>query len=171
MTETAVFAGGCFWCLEPLFDQIKGVISVTPGYAGGTVPNPTYEQVCEGNTGHLEVVKIDFDSSLVSYAELLQVFWHNIDPLDPKGQFCDKGDQYLTAIFYVNEQQKELAEKSKEEIAKVLGGQQIYTQIRPLLAFHPAEDYHHAFYRKNSTRYQAYQSCCGRAPRLKELWG
>jgi peptide-methionine (S)-S-oxide reductase len=157
--------------LEPLFDKIEGVISTTSGYAGGRVPNPTYEQVCEGNTGHLEVVKIVFNPSKVDYSRLLEVFWHHIDPTDPKGQFCDKGEQYLSAIFYTSETQKHLAEQSKAEIVHALKGQPIYTQIRPLSAFYPAENYHQSFYEKNPAHYQSYRSCCGRDQRLKELWG
>lgn len=171
LTEVAVFAGGCFWCMEPLFDQLAGVISVTSGYAGGDVDNPSYEQVCDGNTGHLEVIKIVFDPSIISYSQLLNIFWHHIDPTDPQGQFCDKGEQYLSAIFYTHDQQRALAEQSKAEVATVLKGQPIYTQIRPLTAFYPAEEYHQEFHQKNPGRYQAYRSCCGRDQRLKQLWG
>lgn len=170
-TETAVFAGGCFWCLEPLFDRLEGVISTASGYAGGSVANPTYEEVCEGNTGHLEVVKIVFDPALISYTKLLDIFWHHIDPTDPYGQFCDKGEQYLSAIFYTDEEQRSLAENSKQAVAKALRGQKVYTQIRPLTNFYPAEDYHQDFYQKSPGRYQAYSSCSGRKERLKELWG
>ena len=171
MTEVAVFAGGCFWCMEPLFDKLKGVISTTSGYVGGIVAHPSYEQVCKGNTGHLEAVKIVFDPLIITYSELLDVFWHHIDPTDPQGQFCDKGEQYLSAIFYADERQKTVAEGSKGEIAKALNGQPIYTQIRPLTLFNPAEDYHQEFYQKNPAHYQSYRSCCGRDQRLKELWG
>lgn len=157
--------------MEPLFDKLSGVISTMPGYAGGTVLNPSYEEVCEGTTGHLEVVKIVFDPSLISYSQLLDVFWHHIDPTDPLGQFCDKGEQYLSAIFYADVKQKDFAESSKEAVARELRGQKIYTQIRPLTNFYPAEEYHQEFYQKSPGRYQAYQSCCGRQQRLKELWG
>ena len=170
-TESAVFAGGCFWCVEPLFDRLEGVVSTASGYAGGTVANPNYEEVCEGNTGHLEAVKIVFDPSIITYSQLLDIFWHHLDPDDPQGQFCDKGEQYLSAIFYANDLQRSLAEESKKEIARALKGQFIYTQIRPLTNFYPAEDYHQEFHEKNPSRYQAYRSCCGRDQRLKELWG
>jgi peptide-methionine (S)-S-oxide reductase len=157
--------------MEPLFDRLEGVVSTSSGYAGGTVVNPTYEEVCEGNTGHLEVVKIDFDPSIISYSRLLDIFWHHIDPTDPQGQFCDKGEQYLSAIFYANDQQRNLAEESKRDVTRALRGQTIYTQIRPLTHFYPAEDYHQEFHEKNPSRYQAYRSCCGRDQRLRELWG
>lgn len=169
--EVAVFAGGCFWCIEPLFDRLDGVISTASGYIGGTFAHPTYREVCEGNTGHLEAVQIVFDPKKISYAHLLNLFWHHIDPTDRYGQFCDKGSQYLTAIFYANEQQRQLAEESKKEIARELGGQPIYTQIRPMEVFYPAEDYHQEFYLKDPLRYHTYTSCCGRAERLRELWG
>lgn len=170
MEEVAVFAGGCFWCLEPLFDRLEGVISVLPGYTGGTVPDPTYEEVCEGNTGHLEAVKIVFDPARISYAKLLDLFWHHIDPTDPLGQFCDKGEQYLSAVFYADEDQRALAEKTKAEIAQQLR-QTVHTQIRRAGPFYPAEKYHQEFYIKNSERYKAYSSCCGRTERLRQLWG
>jgi peptide-methionine (S)-S-oxide reductase len=169
--ETAVFAGGCFWCVEPLFDRLEGVISVSSGYAGGTFINPSYEEVCQGNTGHLEVVKVVFDPTRISYAKLLDIFWHHIDPTDPIGQFCDKGPQYLSAIFYTSEEQRELAESTKSQVSAFLRGHKVYTQIRPLTHFYPAEDYHQDFHNKNPGRYQAYRSCCGRDQRLKELWG
>ncbi len=169
--EKAVLAGGCFWCLEPLFDRIDGIISVRSGYAGGSIPHPSYEQVCSGSTGHLEAVEIVFDPLRLSYSQLLDVFWHHIDPTDPFGQFCDKGEQYLSAIFYVDQTQKNIAEQSKQKIAQQLKGKQIYTQIRPLDVFYPAEEYHQEFYQKNPGRYQSYRSCCGRDQRLKELWG
>jgi peptide-methionine (S)-S-oxide reductase len=169
--EVAVFAGGCFWCMEPLFDRLEGVISTLPGYTGGTTSEPSYSEVCEGNTGHLEAVKIVFDPSKIGYSQLLDLFWRHIDPLDPDGQFCDKGEQYLSAIFYVDEQQRSVAKRSKEEIAKALKGLPIYTQIRPLSIFYPAEDYHREFYLKDPLRYKSYSSCCGRVERLRELWG
>jgi peptide-methionine (S)-S-oxide reductase len=169
--EEAVFAGGCFWCMEPLFDHLDGVDSVTSGYSGGMFPNPSYEEVCRGNTGHLEAVKIVFDPSKISYAKLLDIFWHHIDPLDPYGQFCDKGEQYKSAIFYCNEAQRAQAKKTKDEIAHQLNGKAIYTQIRPLDTFYPAEEYHQRFYASHSAHYKQYRSCCRRDERLKELWG
>jgi methionine-S-sulfoxide reductase len=168
--EVAIFAGGCFWCIEPLFDRLEGVISTLPGYTGGSVVNPTYNEVCEGTTGHLEVVKIVFDPSKISYSTLLNKFWHHIDPLDPYGQFSDKGEQYLSAIFYADERQKALAEESKEEIARILR-KPVYTQIRPMSVFYPAEKYHQEFYLKDPARYKAYSSGCGRVERLRQLWG
>jgi peptide-methionine (S)-S-oxide reductase len=170
-TEEAIFAGGCFWCMEPIFDQLEGVISITSGYTGGVFPNPGYEEVCQGNTGHLEAVKVVYDPSKISYDRLLDIFWHNIDPLDPYGQFCDKGEQYKSAIFYVNNQQKISAKKSKDAIEQLLNGKAIYTQIRPLDVFYPAEDYHQKFYETNPIHYKSYRSCCRRDERLKELWG
>lgn len=167
----AIFAGGCFWCMEPIFDRLDGVISTLPGYIGGNVANPTYNQVCQGNTGHLEAVKIVFDSSKIRYSQLLDLFWHHIDPTDPNGQFCDKGEQYLSAIFYADDEQMLLAEKSKQKIAKELRGLPIYTQIRPMSVFYPAEEYHQGFYLKDPLRYNSYSSCCGRVERLRQLWG
>ncbi len=169
--EVAIFAGGCFWCVEPLFDRLEGVISTLPGYTGGSFLNPTYQEVCEGNTGHIEAVKIVFDPSKITYAKLLDIFWHHIDPTDPDGQFCDKGPQYLSAIFYADEHQKVLAEESKKEISRELKGQWIFTQIRKMEPFYPAEEYHQEFYIKDPLRYKSYSSCCGRSERLRELWG
>lgn len=169
--EEAVFAGGCFWCMEPIFDKLQGVISVISGYTGGSFPNPSYEEVCQGNTGHLEAVKIVYDPNEITYDKLLEVFWHNIDPLDPYGQFCDKGEQYKAAIFYGNDEQKMLAKKSKDAMELLLRGKAIYTQIRPLDIFYSAEDYHQRFYKTNPVHYKSYRSCCRRDERLKELWG
>ncbi len=169
--EEAIFAGGCFWCIEPLFDRLHGVLSTMPGYIGGSVPNPTYAEVCSGKTGHLEAVKIVFDPEEMTYSKLLDLFWHHIDPLDPSGQFCDQGEQYHSAIFYTSEQQKILATKSKEGMAKILKGKTIHTQIREASQFYPAEEYHQGFYFKDSTGYKSYSSCSGRAERLSELWG
>jgi peptide-methionine (S)-S-oxide reductase len=168
--EEAVFAGGCFWCMEPIFDKLEGVVSVISGYTGGTFSNPRYEEVCQGNTGHLEAVKVAYDPDKISYDKLLDIFWHNIDPLDAYGQFCDKGEQYKSAIFYVNEEQKVLAKMSKAAIEPLFNGKAIYTQIRPLEIFYPAEDYHQKFYQTNPVHYKSYRSCCRREERLKELW-
>jgi peptide-methionine (S)-S-oxide reductase len=170
MNEEAVFAGGCFWCMEPIFDKLEGVISVSSGYTGGAVPNPSYEEICQGTTGHLEAIKISYDPTKIAYVKLLDIFWHNIDPLDAYGQFCDKGEQYKSAIFYRNEQQAIQAKKSKEEIAQNFKGEAIYTQIRPLETFYPAEDYHQEFYQKNPVHYKSYRNCCRREERLSELW-
>lgn len=169
--QEAVFAGGCFWCMQPPFEKLPGVVSVTAGYAGGTKPNPTYEEVSAGGTGYLESVKVVYDPSKISYSQLLDVFWHNIDPLDPSGQFCDKGNQYLSVIFYADDAQKKLAEASEQKISAQFQGQTVYTQIRPLTTFYPAEEYHQDYYRKNPLRYKFYRANCGRDRRLKEVWG
>jgi peptide-methionine (S)-S-oxide reductase len=171
-TARATFAGGCFWCMEPPYDELDGVISTVSGYAGGEVEDPTYEQVVRGNTGHLEVMQVTYDPSKVSYEELLEVYWLNIDPLDGGGQFCDRGEQYTTAIFYHNERQRRLAEKSREELANSdrFGPRQIKTDIRPLEEFYRAEEYHQDYYKKNPLRYKLYTNACGREQRLNELW-
>jgi peptide-methionine (S)-S-oxide reductase len=168
----ATFAGGCFWCMEPPFDKIPGVVSTTSGYAGGSVVNPSYEQVSAGVSGHTEVVQVVFDPEKTSYERLLEVFWTNIDPFDGGGQFCDRGSQYRTAIFYADEAQKRAAQASKgaiEKSAKLPGS--IVTEITPLDAFYPAEDYHQDYYKKNVRHYQRYRRGCGRDRRLQELWG
>ena len=169
-TAKATFAGGCFWSVELLFDKVDGVLSTISGYTGGAKKNPTYDQVVTGRTGHAESVQITYDPKKVSYEKLLDVFWHNIDPLTPDAQFCDAGSQYRTAVFYHDEMQKRLGEKSK----KALQGrfkQLIVTQIVPVSQFYPAEDYHQDFHLKNPVRYQLYRAGCGRDRRLEELWG
>ena len=170
-TDEAVFAGGCFWCMQPPFDKTPGVLSTTAGYAGGKKPNPTYEEVSAGGTGYIESIKVTYDPSKVTYAQLLDVYWHNVDPLDPKGQFCDKGDQYVSVIFYGDEPQKDLAEKSLLQIQQKLNGQTIYTQIRPLTTFYPAEEYHQDYSEKNPVHYKMYKIGSGREGYLKRLWG
>jgi peptide-methionine (S)-S-oxide reductase len=169
----ATFAGGCFWCMEPPYDELDGVISTISGYSGGHVEDPTYQEVVSGTTGHLEVMQVTYDPSVVSYEELLDVFWVNIDPVDGGGQFCDRGQQYTTAIFYHNEEQRRLAEESREEIAESqdFGMRRIQTDIRPLEEFYRAEEYHQDYYRKNPLRYKLYRTSCGRDRRLEELWG
>jgi len=169
---TATFAGGCFWCMEPAFDKLKGVLSVLPGYTGGSKKDPTYEEVSSGSTGHAESVQIVYDPSKISYSDLLTVFWHNIDPTVKDRQFCDVGNQYRSAIFYHDEEQKELAEASKKalEESKRFKGP-IYTEIVPASTFYPAEEYHRQYYKKNPVRYKFYRWNCGRDARLKELWG
>lgn len=166
----ATFAGGCFWCMEAPFDEVAGVVSTTSGYAGGNKINPTYEEVSAGGTGHAEAVQVAYDSTRISYAQLLAVFWRNIDPLTPNRQFCDSGTQYRSAIFYHNEEQRRLAEASKQRLAGRFS-QPIVTEIVPLQTFYPAEEYHQDFYKKNPLRYKAYRSGCGRDRRLQELWG
>ncbi|MCF8043383.1 MAG: peptide-methionine (S)-S-oxide reductase MsrA [Desulfarculaceae bacterium] len=170
-TATATFAGGCFWCMEPPFDKLDGVISTTSGYTGGHVDNPTYEQVSAGGTGHAEALQVVYDPAKISYAQLLKVFWRNIDPTVKDRQFCDVGNQYRTAIFYHDDEQKRLALESKERLEK--GGKlgDIHTEIVPAGPFYPAEDYHQDYYKNNPIRYKYYRWSCGRDQRLEELWG
>jgi peptide-methionine (S)-S-oxide reductase len=170
--ETAVFAGGCFWCMEAPFDALKGVESTISGYAGGKETNPTYAQVSSGETGHVEAIQITYDPRVVSYAKLLDVFWKNIDPLDPDGQFCDKGPQYRTAIFYRGDEQKALAEKSLEDVKSAKHFKEpITTRLVEATTFYPAEDYHQNYYKVNPSRYKFYRFACGRDARLEEVWG
>ena len=166
----ATFAGGCFWCVEADFDKVDGVISTTSGYTGGHTVNPSYEQVSHGGTGHAEAVEIAYDPAKVSYKKLLDVFWHNIDPLAKDRQFCDHGDQYRSAIFYHDEEQRALAEASKAEVEKCFE-QPVATQIVPAGPFYKAEEYHQDYYKKNPIRYKFYRFNCGRDARLEELWG
>jgi peptide-methionine (S)-S-oxide reductase len=169
---TAIFAGGCFWCMEPPFDKLEGVISTTSGYTSGMQVNPTYGEVSAGKTGHTEALKIVYDPSKISYERLLQVFWRNHDPLTANAQFCDKGSQYRAGIYFGAEEEKRLAESTKAAIAQ--SGrftQPIVTEIVAATAFYPAEDYHQDYYIKNPIRYKYYSTSCGRARRLKELWG
>jgi peptide-methionine (S)-S-oxide reductase len=169
---SAIFAGGCFWCMEPPYDELDGVISTTSGYIGGSVPNPTYEQVSAGGTGHAEAVRVVYDPSKVKYQQLLDVFWVNVDPTQADGQFCDHGDQYRTAIFYADDEQKQIAEQSLAELEKTKPFEgEIVTEIAPAMVFYPAEDYHQDYYQKNPLRYKYYRWGCGRDQRLTELWG
>jgi peptide-methionine (S)-S-oxide reductase len=169
---TATFAGGCFWCMEEAFETIDGVVSVVSGYTGGRQANPTYDQVSAGGTGHAEAVEIRYDSTRVSYQQLLQHFWRNIDPLAVDRQFCDRGNQYRSAIFYHGEAQRRLAEESRAALERsgTLKGE-IATRIVAADRFYPAEEYHQDYYRKNPQRYKFYKWSCGRAQRLAELWG
>jgi methionine-S-sulfoxide reductase len=170
--QTAIFAGGCFWCMEPPYDHLPGIISTTVGYTGGQVENPSYEEVTTGKTGHAEAVKIVFDSTKTSYPELLKVFWRNIDPTNPFGQFADRGSQYRTAIFYLNENQKKDALQSKKELEESGKFKEpIATQIVEASEFYDAEDYHQEFYKKNPLRYNSYKVGSGRAGYLKKTWG
>jgi peptide-methionine (S)-S-oxide reductase len=166
----ATFAGGCFWCMEPPFEKIAGVASVTSGYTGGQKVNPSYEEVSAGQTGHAESVEIVYDPARVTYAQLLDVFWHNVDPTQGDGQFCDHGNQYRTAIFYHDAEQKRLAEESREKVQARLQ-KPVVTEIVAASRFYPAEEYHQDFYKKNPIRYYTYRSGCGRDRRLKEVWG
>lgn len=170
--SVAIFAGGCFWCLEPPFDKLDGVLSTTSGYIGGTTADPTYEQVTAGRTGHYEALQIEYDPTRIGYDKLLEVFWRNVDPVDPTGQFCDKGPQYRSAIFALDEEQRKLAEASKAALDKSgrLPGR-VVTEILPATKFYPAEDYHQDYYRKNPRRYTFYRWNCGRDSRLQQLWG
>lgn len=168
--QQATFAGGCFWCMEPPFDGLPGVRSTVSGYTGGHIVDPTYEQVSAGNTGHQEVVQVTFDDEEISYRDLLEVFWRNVDPLDDGGQFCDRGDSYLSGIFYHNEKQKTLAISSREKIARGFE-QAVVTFIKPLGVFYPAEDYHQNYYQENPIRYKYYRYRCGRDDRLDVVWG
>jgi peptide-methionine (S)-S-oxide reductase len=166
----ATLAGGCFWCMEPPYDELDGVLATISGYAGGKKKNPTYEEVSTGTTGHTEVVQVIYDPKKISYSRLLEVFWRNIDPLTPNRQFCDAGSQYRSAIFYHDENQKRLAEASKEAVSKRFD-KPIVTEIIPAAEFYPAEDYHQDYYKKNPIRYKIYRYGCGRDQRLEELWG
>ena len=168
--ETAVFAGGCFWCMEEAFDKVPGVLDTTSGYTGGQVENPTYQAVSAGGTGHYEAVEVEYDPAKVTYENLLDVFWKNVDPFDPIGQFCDKGDSYKSAVFVADEEERRLAETTKKSIEERLK-QPVATEILPEQAFYPAEDYHQDYYEKNPARYQYYKWGCGRAQRLEEIWG
>jgi len=170
-TAKAIFAGGCFWCMEPPFDKLDGVISTISGYTGGHTDNPTYKQVSKDTTGHYEALEITYDPNKVSYETLLDVFWRNVDPLDAHGQFCDKGESYRTAVFYLDDMQKKLAEKSKQEIDDSKRfDQKVVTEILAAKHFYPAEDYHQNYYQKNPLRYKYYRFSCGRDQRLEELW-
>lgn len=167
--EVATFAGGCFWCVEQAFDEVQGVEATVSGYTGGNVSNPTYEQVSAGGTGHYEAVNVFFDPDVVSYKDILQAFWHNIDPTDGGGQFCDRGHQYLSALFVRNEGQRALAEASKRELESSRSFA-VVTEILPATTFWPAEDYHQDYYQKNPVRYRFYKFNCGRKARLDEVW-
>ena len=170
--EKATFAGGCFWCMEAPFDKLPGVISVTAGYTGGQLKNPTYEQVSAGGAGHAESVRIIFDPSRISYGKLLEVYWRNIDPTVKDRQFCDAGHQYRSAIFFSGEEQHRLALESKEALEKSKPFKEpIVTEIVPAGEFYKAEEYHQHYYKKNPVRYRFYRTTCGRDRRLKELWG
>ena len=168
----AYFAGGCFWCMEEAFEKVEGVIAVVSGYMGGTVQNPSYEDVSSGRTGHAESVEVLYDPSKVTYNQLLEAFWRNVDPITANAQFCDHGTQYRAAIFYQNDQEKRFAEESKQAIeqSKQLN-RPIVTQIVMASRFYAAEEYHQDFYKKNPIRYKFYKYNCGRAQRLDELWG
>lgn len=168
--RTATFAGGCFWCIEADFDKVPGVLTTVSGYTGGRTPDPNYEQVSGGGTGHLEALQVTYDPTKVSYAQLLTVFWHSIDPTDAGGQFCDRGEPYQTAVFVHDDTQRRLAEESRAAAMKSLGTN-IVTPIRTADDFYPAENYHQDYYRKNPLRYKLYRWNCGRDQRVRKLWG
>lgn len=165
---TAILAGGCFWCVESDFDHVKGVTETTSGYIGGKTDNPTYRS--HGKDGHLEAVKIVYDKDSADYRSLLDTFWRTIDVFDDKGQFCDKGNSYRTAVFVANDEERAIAEASKAEAEQELG-QEIKTRILDAAAFWPAEDYHQDYYEKSSARYNYYRKACGRDKRVKQVWG
>ncbi|MGZ4979624.1 MAG: peptide-methionine (S)-S-oxide reductase MsrA [Methylobacter sp.] len=168
----ATFAGGCFWCMVSAFDNLPGIVEVIAGYTGGHTENPTYEEVSAGGSGHVEAIQVLYDPTKISYTELLDVFWHNIDPTVSNRQFCDIGPEYRAEIFYHDAQQQHLAEQSKAELTQTKPFKEpIVTQITPASAFYPAEEYHQYYYRKNPLRYKYYRYTCGRDQRLKELWG
>jgi len=168
----ATFAGGCFWCMEEVFEELEGVVSATSGYTGGHKAKPSYEEVSAGGTGHAEAVEVVYDPAKVTYSKLLEVFWRNIDPTTPDRQFCDWGNQYRSAIFYHDDTQKRLAKESKKVVEKSKPFKEpIVTQIAPLSEFYVAEEYHQNFYKRNPIRYKLYKYNCGRAQRLEQLWG
>jgi peptide-methionine (S)-S-oxide reductase len=168
----ATFAGGCFWCMEPPFDKTDGVLETIVGYTGGDTANPTYESVSSGTTGHTEAIEVRYDPGKVSYAELVGIFWRNVDPTTPDRQFCDVGSQYRAAIFYHDEEQREIAQRTKKEIeAAGTLPSPIVTQIVAASKFYPAEEYHQDYYEKNPVRYKYYRWGCGRDQTLEKLWG
>ncbi len=172
--KTAIFAGGCFWCMQPPYDALKskGVISAIVGYSGGITDQPTYESTSKGDTGHLEVIQITYDAKKISYKDLLNVFWKNIDPFDEKGQFCDKGEQYTSAVFYANDAEKKEIEESIKNLEKQgIKTSKFVTKILPAKKFFKGEEYHQSYYEKNPVRYKYYRFSCGRDARLKEVWG
>ena len=170
--DTATLAGGCFWCMEPPYDELPGVVSTTSGYIGGHKKNPTYEEVSGGSTGHTEAVQIVFDPRKVSYEKLLEVFWRNIDPTTPNAQFCDHGSQYRSGIFFHTEEQRRLAVASRDQVERTKRFREpIVTEITAATVFYPAEGYHQDYYKKNPLRYKFYRANCGRDSRLEQLWG
>lgn len=170
--ETAIFAAGCFWCVEEAFDPVPGVIDTESGFIGGHVADPSYRQVVAGGTGHTEAVRVRFDPERVSYDELLEVFWRNVDPTDAGGQFCDRGSAYRSGIFYLDDAQEERARASKLALQNdPAAPSPIVTEVTAATTFYPAEDYHQGYYLRNPVRYAYYKRACGRAARLAELWG
>jgi peptide-methionine (S)-S-oxide reductase len=170
-TATAIFAGGCFWCTEADFDKVPGVVSTTSGYLNGKTKNPTYKEVSAGGSGHVEAVEVVYDPAKVTYAKLLDAFWRSIDPLVKDKQFCDTGDMYRTGIYYLDDEQKKLADESKKQVAAKFAPRTVYTEIVKADTFYKAEDYHQDYYKKNEARYNFYRWNCGRDQRLEQLWG
>jgi peptide-methionine (S)-S-oxide reductase len=170
VADTAIFAGGCFWCVEEVFDKTAGVLSTTSGYTGGHTRNPTYRQVSAGSTGHVEAVQVVYDPRRVGYAQLLEVFWRNVDPLTANRQFCDVGAQYRSAILFRNGEQRRLAEASKMELSRRFT-RPVVTEVAPASRFYAAEEYHQDYHNRNPVRYRYYKYTCGRAQRLQEVWG
>ncbi len=171
-TETAIFAGGCFWCMEPPFDKLDGVLSTTSGYTAGHKTEPSYREVSAGNTGHTEAVQIVFEPDKISYAELLKVYWKNIDPVAVNRQFCDSGSQYRSGIYFLNDAQQAAARQSLQRLKMDKPfAEAIATEILPASTFYPAEEYHQDYYLKNPLRYKYYRYRCGRDQRLEEIWG
>ena len=168
---TAIFAGGCFWCVEADFDKLPGVTNTESGYAGGKLQNPTYEQVSAGGTGHAEAVRVTYDPKKLVYEQLLEYFWHHVDPTVENRQFCDIGNQYRTAILYQDDVQRRAAVASKAALDKSGRLAHIYTEIAPAGTFYPAEEYHQNYYKKNPIRYKFYRASCGRDARVNEVWG
>ena len=169
-TETAIFAGGCFWCTESDFEKVPGVVSAVSGYTGGRIANPTYKQVSAGGTGHYESVRVTYDPARVSYADLVRYFFRTVDPTDAGGQFCDRGDSYRTAIFAANPEQRRLAEAERQAVMRTLRVP-VATLVVTAARFYPAEEYHQDYYKKNDLKYHFYRSRCGRDARLAEVWG
>ena len=167
---TAIFAGGCFWCVEADFEKLDGVVEAVSGYSGGDLENPTYDQVSHTNSGHLEVAIIYYDPSVVSYRQLVNYFFHHIDPYDNRGQFCDKGPSYKTAVFVANDKERAIAKAVKTALEDQQG-KDFYTPIRDRKTFWPAEDYHQDYYKKNPRRYGSYRAGCGRDARIRRIWG
>ncbi len=168
--KRAVFAGGCFWCVEEAFEALPGVESVVSGYTGGTVANPTYEQVSAGGTGHTEAVEVRYNPTKVSYADLLDIFWHNVDPLVADAQFCDHGSQYRSEIFPGDATERALALASRAAVGATLD-KPIATLVTDATTFYAAEEYHQDYYKKNPIRYKFYKTSCGRSSRLHDVWG
>jgi peptide-methionine (S)-S-oxide reductase len=169
-TATAIFAGGCFWCVEKDFEKLPGVLEAVSGYTAGKSSNPTYEEVSNGHTGHTEAVRVTYDNTKVSYAELVEYFWRHIDPTVKNRQFCDIGSQYRSGIYWQNEAERKVVEASHAALVKSGRFKEIHTELAPATAFHLAEDYHQDYYKKNPVRYNYYRLSCGRDARVKQLW-